>query len=289
MLMSSRGQGQAGFGRRLARIWRIAGLVLVPYLIVLLLLMIFEESFIFFPYKYDGSEYWQPPGLTYEDVFFEADDGTKLHGWYCPHESPRAVVLFAHGNAGNITHRADVVRRLQRLGLSVFLFDYRGYGRSEGRPDEDGILADARAARSKLAELAGVSARDIVLMGRSLGGAVAVDLAAEQGARGLVVESTFSSMGDVAAVHYPWLPVRLLLRTRLDSVGKIANYAGPLLQSHGELDGTIPYHLGRQLYDASPAVDGDGKQFYTVQNADHNDPQPAEYYELLDEFIGKLP
>ena len=266
----------------------IAATLAIALLVVVILAMIFEESLIFLPSRYDGAAAWTPSGLDYEDVFFAASDGTQLHGWYCPSESPRAVVLFAHGNAGDITYRTDIARRLQRMGLSVFLFDYRGYGRSEGKPNEEGVLLDARAARGRLAELAGVVQQDIVLMGRSLGGAVAVDLAAQEGARGLILENTFTSMPDVAAVHYPWLPVRTFMRTRLDSVSKLPSYRGPILQSHAEHDSIIPLQLGRRLFDAARADDGYEKTFFTVERADHNDPHPREYYLVLDQFIDAL-
>ena len=268
---------------------RMLCLALVIYLTVVVLMMLFEERFIFFPDRYDGSSDWQPVALDYQDIDFQAADGTRLHGWYCPHEEPRAVILFAHGNAGNITHRTDIARRLQRMGTSVFLFDYRGYGRSEGSPGEQGILRDARAARKKLAELAGIDEADIVVMGRSLGGAVAVDLAGRDGARGLIVESSFSSMPDVAAVHYSWLPVRWVVRNRFDSITKIKGYKGPLLQSHGEADRTIPIELGQRLFDACPGIEGESKQFYSIAGWDHNDRQPPRYYELLDRFIDELP
>ena len=139
-------------------------------------------------------------------------------------------MLFCHGNGGNITHRVDALKMLhRRAGVSVLIFDYRGYGRSEGKPSEAGVLADARAARAWLAAREKIAEADVVLMGESLGGAVAVDLAARDGARALVLESTFSSLPDVAAYHYPWLPVRWVMRTRFDSAGKIGDYHGPLL------------------------------------------------------------
>src|SRR5439155_17149604 len=125
----------------------------------------------------------------FEDAWFEADDGTRLHGWFAEAKNPRAVVLHTHGNAGNVTHRAPLLELFrERLRASILVFDYRGYGRSEGTPDEKGILADARAARRWLAKRAGVAESDVVLHGTSLGGGVAVDLAARDGARGLVLE-----------------------------------------------------------------------------------------------------
>ena len=269
--------------------WRIVRAALVAYLVVLLLLMIFEEYFIFIPVPYDGGAAWRPSGIDYEDVYFQAADGTRLHGWYFPHPAPRAVVLFAHGNYGNITHRLQRAQILHNLGLSTFLFDYRGYGRSDGRPTEEGILQDTRAARTALAERAGVPEDEIVLMGRSLGGGVAVDLAARDGARGLVLESTFTSIPDVAAIHYPFLPVRRLMRTQLDSAAKIGRYAGPLLQSHGDVDRTIPFDLGRRLFAAAAESDGSMRKFYAINDGDHNDPQPPEYFRLLAQFVDALP
>ena len=273
--------------RRSARgvFFRLVRLGLVTYLLLLLVPMIFEESLIFFPSRYPQGD-WQPPGLHFEDAEFVAADGTRLHGWYAHRQDARAVVLFCHGNAGNVTHRANTLMALNDLvGVSVLIFDYRGYGKSEGKPTEDGVLADARAARAWLAEKEGVAQSDVVLMGRSLGGALAVDLAAKDGARALVLESTFSSVPDVAAYHYPWIPVRLVLRTRLDAAAKIGDYRGPLLQSHGDADSVVPYQLGQKLFEAA----GEPKEFVTIPGGDHNDAQPREYYHALIEFLDDLP
>jgi fermentation-respiration switch protein FrsA (DUF1100 family) len=273
---------QAAPGRRLTgRLLQVIRWVVIGYLVLLGAMMFFEEALIFFPARFPEGD-WQPPGLPFEDAWFQSADGTRLHGWYVPHEQPRAVVLFCHGNAGNISHRADMLRVLHDLvGVSVLAFDYRGYGRSEGKPNEAGILADARAARAWLAQRAGIGQNEIVLMGRSLGGAVAIDLAANDGARALVVESSFTSIPDVAAYHYPWLPVRWAMRTRLDSLGKITAYRGPLLQSHGTADTIIPYRLGCRLFEAA----NQPKQFITLPDLDHNDPQPLEYYDRLTKFL----
>lgn len=263
---------------------RFAGWVLIAYLLITVILMILEEWFIFFPARYPEGE-WQPSGLEFEDAWFQSSDGTRLHGWYVPHEQPRAVILFCHGNAGNITHRAETLQILNKLvGVSVLIFDYRGYGRSEGKPNEPGILADARAARAWLAQRAGIAEKNVVLMGRSLGGAVAVHLAAQHGARALVLESTFTSVPDLAAHHYPWLPVRRLLRTRFNCVDKIAAYRGPLLQSHGDADTIVPYSFGRRLFEAA----NEPKQFFTIPGGDHNDPQNRLYYETLAAFLDRL-
>ncbi len=259
---------------------------MAAFLLLLAVLMFFEKSLIFFPSRYPAG-YWKvPPDVAIKDAEFAAADGTRLHGWYLPQERPTAVILFSHGNAGNITNRLPVLRRLSEdVGASVLIFDYRGYGRSQGSPDEKGVLQDARAARAWLAERAGVEEREIVLLGRSLGGAVAVDLAAEDGARGLVLQSTFTSIPDMASYHYPWLPVRAVLRTRLDALSKIGSYHGPLLQSHGSGDTIVPYALGKQLFDAA----NEPKRFIPLENCDHNDSEPSSYYRELKAFVEALP
>jgi fermentation-respiration switch protein FrsA (DUF1100 family) len=262
-------------------IWRIVRL----YLVVLLMLMLLERMLVFPASSYPSGN-WQPTALTFEDAHFTASDGTELHGWYVPHATPRAVVLFAHGNGGNLSGRADILRLLnEKLRLSVMIFDYRGYGRSEGKPDEAGLLSDARAARAWLAERAGIGETDIVLLGRSLGGAVMVDLAAKDGARGLILESTFTSLPDTAAHHYPWVPVRLLMRNRFASIDKIGQYRGPLLQSHSTADEIIPFELGRRLHEASASG---AKQFHELSNTGHNEMPSGAYYEALDAWIEGL-
>ncbi len=243
-----------------------------------------DELLLFFPAKFPAGQ-WTPRGLKFEDARFSADDGTRLHGWYCPCDDPRAVVLLAHGNGGNVSYCAHDLATLQRrLRVSVLAFDYRGYGRSQGVPSVEGIFKDAHAARQFLVRRAGVNSADVVLMGRSLDGAVVVQLAAESAPRGLVLESTFSSLRDVAKVHYPAL-AWLVPRAKLDSVSQIARYAGPLLQSHGDADRTIPFTLGRKLFDAAPGA----KTFVKISGGDHNDPQTEDYYRRLDRFIGQLP
>ena len=240
-----------------------------------------ERSLLFFPSRYPEGD-WHPGEFRFEDAEFHAADGVRLHGWYVPHPHSRAAVLFCHGNGGNITHRVEKLQAMhERVGASVLIFDYRGYGKSQGLPDEPGILADARAARAWLARREGLPKQQIVLMGESLGGAVAVDLAAKDGARALILEGTFSSLREVAAWHFPWLPVRLLLRTRLDAASQIGRYRGPLLQIHGDADTIVPYRLGRRLFEAA----NEPKQFLTLAGHDHNDPLEPECFETIREFL----
>ncbi len=243
-----------------------------------------ERAHIYHPAPYPQGD-WNPQGIGYEDALFQADDGTHLHGWYLPHPQPQAVVLFAHGNAGNVTSHLSVARELyEQHGVSILLFDYRGYGRSEGTPDEAGLLQDARAARSWLARRAGVDEREIVLVGQSLGGAVAVDLAAGDGAPGLVLISTFTSLPDLARHHVPLLASSVRMTNEFDSLSKIGRYSGPLLQSHGDEDEIVPYEFALDLFGAARGT----KQFVTVRGGRHNDPLGGEFHRAFDEFLGTL-
>jgi fermentation-respiration switch protein FrsA (DUF1100 family) len=244
-----------------------------------------ERASIFQPDKYPAGE-WQQTKVLVQDAFFAAADGTKLHGWYARHPQPKGHALLLHGNAGNVTLMADTIRTLnQRHGLAVLALDYRGFGKSEGTPSEEGVLLDARAGRRWLAEKEGIAEKDVILMGQSLGGAVAVDLAAKDGCRGLVLASTFTSMPAVAQHHTPWLPMRWLISTQFNSLEKIQHYHGPLLLAHGEADEVVPYHHGLKLYEAAPGP----KRMITSPGGKHNDPLPESYREALDEFIANLP
>jgi fermentation-respiration switch protein FrsA (DUF1100 family) len=244
-----------------------------------------ERSLLFYPRPYPEGN-WQPKTITPEDASFEAADGVRLHGWFAEAPNPRAVVLFCHGNGGNVTSWGWVLRLYRdRLNASLLVFDYRGYGKSEGTPTEAGILADARAARCWLAQRTGVAEGDIVVAGRSLGGGVAVDLAAKDGARALILESTYTSLPEVAANHLPWLPAQWVMNTRLNSAALIGNYHGPLLQCHGDADSTVPYALGKRLFEAA----NEPKRFETIPGGGHNDLPGREYMQILDEFLASLP
>src|SRR5947208_4982986 len=204
-----------------------------------------EARGIFQPAKYPAGE-WNQTAVLAQDAHFTAADGTKLHGWYVAHEQPKGHALLLHGNGGNVTLLAETLRTLNRRHkLAVLALDYRGFGKSEGKPSEPGLYQDARAARRWLAEKEHIGEGDVILMGVSLGGAVAVELAAKDGARGLVLASTFSSLPAAAQDRMPWLPVNLVLSTRMDSLSKIKDYHGPLLVSHGDADEVVAYKHGQ--------------------------------------------
>jgi uncharacterized protein len=270
------------FGRR---IWQIVRAALIFYLLVVLALM-FLERWMVYPAPPVGRGDWQPAGLAHEDVRFQSADGTKLHGWFVPNARAKRAILYFHGNAEQVGDLVDLVAHLRdTLDAAVFVFDYRGYGQSDGRPNEAGCIADGRAAQTWLANKLGTPANQIVLMGRSLGGGVAVAIAAETGAQALVLENTFPSVVDVAARHFPWLPVRWLMKNRYDSVARIGQFTGPLFQIHGELDDLIPPQFGRRLFDAAPSAI---KHFVGIPNRGHNDPWPAGYYRDLAAFLDQV-
>lgn len=242
-----------------------------------------DELLLFFPSKHPEGD-WAPRDLRFQDVWFAAADKTKLHAWYCPAEKPRGTILIAHGNAGNIAMRAEWLQYLQaKLQVSTLMFDYRGYGRSEGVTTVEGALQDARAARTKLSELAGVKESELILMGESVGGAIVVQLAAESPPRALILQSTFSSLRDVADVHYSKLSW-LVKANKLDSVAQISKYRGPLLQSHGDRDQIVPFALAQKLFGAA----NQPKLFVTITGGDHNDCLTEAYLRRLDEFLASL-
>ncbi len=242
---------------------------------MILLMALFERSLIFFPSRYpDG--FWDTEavahgsGCVVEDRFFETEDGVRLHGWWIQRvdggdDDP--VLLFFHGNAGNLSHRAGMLFDFAtRVPARVFVVGYRGYGRSEGRPSEDGLYLDARAAWRHLTREGGVQPDRIVIFGKSLGGAVAVDLATEVEPAGLIVESSFSSIPDMAGKHYPFVP-KFMIRTRMNSLAKISMISCPKLFIHSKADRVVPYALGRKLYEAA----ADPKRFHEVVGAGHNE------------------
>jgi fermentation-respiration switch protein FrsA (DUF1100 family) len=244
-----------------------------------------ERKGIFQPAKHPAGD-WQPTTVLVQDAHFAAEDGTKLHGWYVRHPQPVGHALLLHGNAGNVTLLADTLRTLNRRhNLAVLALDYRGFGKSEGKPSEEGLYQDARAARKWLAQNDKIEESDVILMGVSLGGAVAVDLAANDGCRGLVLASTFTSLPDVAQHHLPWIPMQLSLSTRFNSLAKIKDYPGPLLLSHGDADEVVPYQHGLKLFEAATGP----KRMITANGCKHNDQQPEEYRAALDQFLRELP
>lgn len=225
-----------------------------------------DRLFLYHPAPWEDRDWARLSGLPLEEAWFQAADGPRLFGWYVQAPQAQALLLWCHGNAGNIIHRLENLRELHRVGLSVLLFDYRGYGRSEGRPSEQGLYRDALAAYDYLVTAEHVSPRRVVLFGRSLGGAVAGEVALRRPAAGLILESSFPSVEAVARFHYWGLPAHWLIGADFRLVDRLPHLALPSLVIHGDRDDLIPPALGRVVFDALK----EPKSFYLVKGADHN-------------------
>lgn len=251
-----------------------------------------EHRIVFNPHS--ASKYWCQPhsdelaGLCFEDVRFASQDGTRLHGWFVQpaDQPPQNVVLFAHGRSGNVSEFKDrLLEFVRRHDVAVLLFDYRGYGKSEGVPSEAGLYADGVAARDWLSQRTGFPPSEIVIMGRSLGVAVAVDVATRDGAKALIVENGFTSAADVLRHHSRNLLTGKRLHVCFDSENKIGKFTGPVFVSHGQRDKAIPYSQGVRL--ANLAKSATRIQF--VKNpGGHLTPPTAEYELTLSEFFKSL-
>jgi fermentation-respiration switch protein FrsA (DUF1100 family) len=225
-------------------------------------------------------------GLEGEDVFLESGEGVRIHAFWLPARGATRAILFLHGNAGNASHRLPNAAELVRLGAHVLLIDYRGYGRSEGRPTETGAYADAHAGLAHLLEDRGVREDRTILFGRSLGGVLAVELAQRRRLAGVILESTFTSVSDMAR-RVTGLPIGGLLRGTLDARSRITSVTAPVLMFHGDRDTIVPIELGRALYDAVPRPAG----FVVIEGADHNDTTivgGAPYFARIGEFLDEV-
>lgn len=190
-------------------------------------------------------------GLSFEDVSFPTKDGLQIAAWYIPARpgSERGVLLFSHGNAGNISDRLDSIRIFHYLNLSVLIYDYRGYGKSQGSPAEEGTYRDAEAAWEYLVTARGVKPQKIILFGRSLGGAVAAETALRKKAGALIIESGFTSVPDLGSRFFPHLPVRLISRFHYDTAAKVGRVTIPKLVIHSPEDEIVPFDHGRTIYE----------------------------------------
>lgn len=260
-------------------------IILGAYALICLGAYALQSRFVFFP---DDDDAGTPAdlGLAFRDITFPGPDGRIRHGWMIPTEGARYTLLFCHGNAGNITHRLESIRQFVDAELSVFIFDYGGYGKSQGKPSENGTYGDAIAAWDYLIGEEGVDPAHIILFGRSLGGAVAIDLATREDARALIVESAFTSAVEMGARAFPWLPVRYLSRIRYDSMKKVTHIRIPKLFVHSLDDETVPFGMGKRLYNRAARP----KTFLRLRGG-HNDAfvvSDTKYAEALTQFIATL-
>lgn len=245
-----------------------------------------ERHFIFFPERSFLSEpsEW---GMNFKDVYFTASDGVKLNAWLINAGDDAPMVLWFHGNAGNIADRIENAKLLFDRGLSIFMVDYRGYGRSEGKPSEKGINKDAQAAYDYLLAH-GVEVDNLIVFGRSLGSTVAIYVASHNTCAGVILESAFTNMADMARRHFPILPGMGGFKRKFPSIDRIGSIDEPILFIHGDEDEIVPYELGRKLFEAAS---GD-KNFYTINGAHHNDTYHVggkEYFDRFEQFArGKI-
>lgn len=243
---------------------RVLRVVAVVYLAALVFALACEKSLIYFPTRFPNGDWGLPDSVR--EVSFRSSDGETIVAWWFESDKPKGTILFSHWNGGDITIRASFVGQLRREGFSVLLYDYRGYGKSSGSPDEKGLYLDAVAAYDYLRDVLNFQPGKIILLGESLGSAVSVELAKRREVAGLVLLSPFTKFGEMAWRTLP-IPVGWALKSRYDSIGKIRNIHTPLAIVHGDRDTLVPIEMGQELYDAHPGT----KSFYQVKGAGHND------------------
>jgi hypothetical protein len=263
----------------------LVGLLLIFVILGLILVYIryIERKSIFFPAKV--IEYSpKQAGLDFEDVFFKTQDNTQLNGWFLPHKNARLTFLFCHGNAGNIGHRIEKLKFFHGLGCNVFIFDYRGYGKSKGRPSEQGLYQDTQGAYAYLLSRK-ITPQQIIGYGESLGGAAIIDLASKFKLGGLIMDSTFSSAKDMTGIIYPFLPY-WVFASRFDSINKVKSIRISKLFIHSVNDEIVPYELARKLYESAAAP----KDFLEMHGA-HNScffESTAAYKEKISSFLEQV-
>lgn len=255
------------------------------YALLCLAIFAFQPRLVYFPVKALAAT---PAaiGLAYEDVLLKGANGTGVHGWYLPGRADARILLFLHGNAGNISHRLDSLRLFNELGLNVLIIDYSGFGQSGGTPGERQTYEDARLAWQYLTDTRGVAAERIVIFGRSLGGGVATWLATQATPGGLILESSFTSVPALARKYYPMFPMRWLARIRYDNASRLPAVSCPVLIVHSRDDELIPFAHGRALFDLAR----DPKRFLEMRG-DHNAAfmQSGQHYrDGLARFISQL-
>jgi fermentation-respiration switch protein FrsA (DUF1100 family) len=273
--------------RRLVRIVLTVGVTLLLAVVALSGMMALKEpSFIYFPSR----ELIATPaqvGVAYQDRWITTEDGVTVHAWYLPNPTARYTILAFHGNGGNLGDRVALYARWHRLGLAVFALDYRGYGRSQGTPSEQGLYRDARAAWTDLTGALAVPPERVVIAGRSLGSGPAVQLATEVRPAALVLESPMTNIPDMARVVYPFLPVSLLVRSRFDNARNIRDVTCPVMVIHAEQDEIIPPSMGRRVFNAAR----DPKQWVLLPGGhnDFDDVSTDAYLAAWHSFLDSLP
>lgn len=278
----------AAFWRRswFHRAGRLCVIAIYVYLSPLLALLVLEDRLLYHP---TTAEVWLPPprGANIEDVNLTSADGTPIHAWWGAPDGwtpEQGAVLFCHGNAGNVSEWGQEIPIWQAyVHTGVVVFDYPGYGKSGGRPGEQGCYAAANAAHDWLTRNKQIPAERILLIGRSLGGAMATDLASRRSCRALILCSAFTSFPDLAQEKYPFFPGRWLVHNHFDNLRKIAGVRGPVFIAHGTVDALVPFTQGERLFAAAP----EPKRFLAMPGLGHNDSPNEDFYTAVGEFLAE--
>lgn len=263
----------------------LLAILILIWVLLAVILFVFQSHFVYFPSRRLVA-FPDQVGLNYQSVYFTTEDGLRLHGWYVPAAQTRAIVLFFHGNAGNISYWLNSLKIFNHLGVDTFIIDYRGYGLSEGRPTESGSYRDALAAWRYLTVERGIPGRRVVLFGQSLGAAIATWLATQVQPAALILESAFTSVRAMAREHYPLWPASLLVWIRYPTIDRIAQVACPVLVAHSRSDEIVPFTHAEHLLKAARAP----KAFLELTGG-HNDGflvTGREYIAGLDRFLSKV-
>jgi pimeloyl-ACP methyl ester carboxylesterase len=242
-----------------------------------------ENRLVFYPTP--ASEWWNDaPEPAIQDVFYGSPAGSKIHAWYLPARSESPVLVLFPGNAGNLSGRGQTLVRIrERLGTSVLIFDYPGYGKSEGKPNEERCYDAAEGAIRWLRAEKAAPAGQLILYGESLGGGVATEMARRHSCRALVLVKTFTLLPAAAKRHYPWLPCHWLMSNRFDNLSKLPEIHAPVFIASATQDRVVPYEHGERLLQAA----NEPKQFFRDAGSDHNDPLPDEFWDALKAFLAR--
>jgi pimeloyl-ACP methyl ester carboxylesterase len=259
-------------------------IMLVLYGAVLTMLLQMENRFIYYPET--DRQYWQPPpSLQFKDVQLRSPAGDGIHAWWCPQEGATYTILFSHGNAGNLSGHAWIIPALrEKFRANVLIYDYPGYGKSTGTSGEGACYDAGAIAYEWLTKTQQVAPGQIILMGQSLGAAIACELAGRHPHKALVLLSPFTSVGDMAQQLFPIFPAKWFMVHRYDNLSKVKKYEQPLLIGHATNDTVIPFSHGQRLYDACPSP---AKRFHEIKQGDHND-LDAAYFEAVGAFLKDL-
>jgi fermentation-respiration switch protein FrsA (DUF1100 family) len=251
------------------------------YVGILIVLLALERKFIFIPTP-ATSDWRTPADPRITDFAVVSATGESIHGWWLPRSGARGALLYSHGNAGNLSHRGpSIVRWADELGMSVLIYDYPGYGKSTGQPTEENCYSASEAAWTWLTQHEQIELQNILLVGASLGGAMAVDLATRHDCRAVVLIKAFSSIPDMATYRFPWLPARYFVRSQFDSAAKLCACKRPVFLVHGTGDSIVPYECSEKLFAAA----SEPKELMTVDGNEHNDALPADFFSRLRSFL----